>query len=133
MEIRGRVINAGDVEGEAFVLETPFNFTGDFDPVDGTLTVQGHPLSGQKIGGKIWVMPGGKGAVGASIIIYNAKKRDNAPIGIICKKADPLTVECAMTIDIPLMDSLEKDPITHIKNGDHVVISGEGGFVRLKR
>ena len=35
MELRGRTINRGDVESEAVVLETPFNFTTDFDPRTG--------------------------------------------------------------------------------------------------
>ena len=131
MEIKGRTVNKGDVEGEAIVLENPFNFTGDFDPRTGILGIKGHPLYGEQIGGKILVIPAAKGAVTAAIIVYQAKKLGNAPVGILCRKADPITIECAMIIDIPIMDSFDKDIIEIIKAGDHVKIFGEKGIIEI--
>ena len=131
MEIRGRAVNRGEVEGEAVVLEKPFNFTGDFDPATGTLGIKGHPLEGKKIGGRVLVMPAAKGAVTAAIGVYQAKKLGNAPVGILCRKADPITVECAMVLDVPLVDSFDKDIIEIIKTGDHVKIAGEKGIVQI--
>ena len=55
MELKGRTINGGDVEGEAVVLREPFSFTGDFDFNAGTLIIRDHPLFGQKIAGKILI------------------------------------------------------------------------------
>ena len=132
MELKGRVVNKGNIEGEAIVLENPFSFTGDFDPNNGTLTIKGHPLFGKKIANKVLVIPTGTGAVNAAIGVYRAYKKGNAPIGIICRKADPITVECAMTINIPLMDSFDKDPIETIRTGDHLRILGEGGVVVIQ-
>jgi phosphomecalonate degydratase small subunit len=132
MELRGRTINRGDAESEAIVLETPFNFTTDFDPRTGTLGIKGHPLYGKKIGNKILVIPAAKGAVTAAITIYHAKKRGNAPAAILCRKADPITVECAMVVDIPIMDSFDKDIIEVIKTGDHVKIFGEKGIIKIE-
>jgi predicted aconitase with swiveling domain len=127
MRIKGRVVNKGNVEGEAIVLGTPFSFTGDFDPSSGTLTVKNHSLFGQNIANKVLVIPTGTGAVNAAIGVYRAYKKGNAPIGIICRKADPITVECAITINIPLMDRFDKDPIEMIKSGNHIKILGEEG------
>ena len=132
MELKGRVVNKGNIEGEAIVLENPFSFTGDFDPNNGTLTIKGHPLFGKKIANKVLVIPTGTGAVNAAIGVYRAYIKGNAPIGIICRKADPITVECAMTINIPLMDSFDKDPIETIRTGDHLRILGEGGVVVIQ-
>ncbi len=129
MRIKGRTINKGRVEGEAVVLEEAFNFTGDFDAKTGTLAIKGHRLYGTRIGGRILVIPSAKGAVTAAISIYNAKKLGNAPIGILCRKADPITVECAMVVDIPIMDSFDKDIVAVIKSGDHVKIVGDEGEV----
>ena len=133
MEIKGRTLNKGDVEGNAIVLENTFNFTGDFDPKTGAVEIKGHRLYGQKIGGKILVIPSAKGAVTAAISMYHARKLGNAPIGILCRKADPLTVECAMTVNIPIMDSFDKDPIEAIKTGDYVRMRGEEGVVLVDR
>ena len=132
MELGGRTINGGDVESEAVVLETPFNFTTDFDPRTGTLGIKGHPLYGKKIGNKILVIPAAKGAVTAAITIYHAKKRGNAPVAILCRKADPITVECAMVVDIPIMDSFDKDIIEVLKTGDHVKVFGEKGLIKIE-
>ncbi|MBW1783597.1 MAG: DUF126 domain-containing protein [Deltaproteobacteria bacterium] len=131
MELRGRTINGGDAESEAFVLEDPFNFTSDFDARTGTLGIKGHPLYGKKIGEKILVFPAAKGAVTAAITVYHAKKMGNAPAAILCRKADPITVECAMVVDIPIMDSFEKDVIEVIKTGDRVKVFGEKGLIRI--
>lgn len=133
MELKGREINRGTVEGKAIVVETPFSFTGDFDIATGTLAIKDHPLFGQKIANSILVIPLGKGAVNAPIALYNAHKTGNAPVGIICRKADPLTVECAMTVDIPIMDSFDKDPIEEINSGDHIEMRTEEGVVVITR
>ena len=129
MELRGKTINSGNIEGEAIVVEAPFSLTGDFDPDLGTLIIKDHPLFGQKIANKILVMPTGKGAVNAAIVIFKAQKKGNAPIGILCRKADPVTVECAITVDIPMLDSFDRDPVTTIKTGDKLKILGEEGIV----
>jgi uncharacterized protein len=131
MELRGRTINGGNVEGEAVVLSEPFSFTGDFDPDSGTLTMKNHPLFGVRIAGKILVIPSGKGAVNASIGIYRAHQKGNSPAGIICRKGDPITVECAMTADIPILDSFDRDPIDAIRSGDYLKILGEAGIVMI--
>ncbi|MGD8563783.1 MAG: DUF126 domain-containing protein, partial [Desulfarculaceae bacterium] len=61
MELKGRIINPGDVSAEAVVLEDPFSFIGDFDPDTGRLNLHGHPLAGTLVAGKILVIPTGKG------------------------------------------------------------------------
>ena len=133
MELRGRTVNSGDAESEAVVLDNPFNFTSDFDPKNGTLANKGHPLYGKKIGNRILVIPSAKGAVTAAVTIYHAKKMGNAPLAILCRKADPITVECAMVADIPIMDSFDKDILKVIKTGDRVRVLGEEGLVKIKR
>jgi predicted aconitase with swiveling domain len=133
MILKGRAINKGNAEGEAVVFKSPFSFTGDFDVNTGTLIRKDHPSMGEKIAQKILVFPMGKGAVNAAITLYKAHKQGNAPSGIICRKADPLTLECAITIDIPIMDSFDKDPVREIKNGDTVKMYGESGEVHVGR
>ena len=110
-------------------MKDPFNFTSDFDPRTGTLGIKGHPLYGKKIGNKILVIPAAKGAVTAAITIYHAKKMGNAPVAILCRKADPITIECAMVVDIPIMDAFDKDILEVIKTGDHVKVFGEKGLI----
>lgn len=122
MKLTGRLINGGKAEGPAVVLENPFSFIGDFDPDTGKLVMAGHPLHGQSLANKILVCPTGKGGTIAPFVAYNAKKAGNTPVGILCNKAEPITCESAITIDVPMLDQLNRNPVDVISSGQWVII-----------
>jgi predicted aconitase with swiveling domain len=123
--MKGRVINGGNASGEALVLNVPFSFIGDFDPDTGKITILNHPLFGKSIANKILVCPTGKGGTIAPFIAYQAKKKGNAPAAILCEKVEPILCESALAIDIPILDSLSKDPVENIKTGQFIVIEND--------
>ena len=123
MKLKGRVINGGTVQGEAFVLDTAFSFIGDFDPNTGKLAIQGHPLFGKSLAGKVLVCPTGKGGTIAPFIAYQAWKQNNAPAAILCQKAEPLLCESALTINIPILDNFNENPVAKIKTGQMLSIN----------
>jgi predicted aconitase with swiveling domain len=122
--LRGRVINGGVACGEAFVLEEPFSFIGDFDPETGVMNSQKPGLVGQSIANKILVFPIGKGGTIAPWVAYEAAKNKNAPLAILCQQAEPITCEVAITIDIPLLDSFEVNIVQTLKTGQRIKIDG---------
>ena len=130
MKLKGRVINSGQVQAEAIVLDVPFSFIGDFDPDTGEITIEGHPLSGKNLANKILVCPSGKGGTIAPFIAYRAKQKGTSPVGILCNKADPLLCESALAINIPILDSFDKDLVTCIKTGMAVTIDHDVVEVR---
>ena len=123
MKLKGRVINSGQVQAEAIVLDVPFSFIGDFDPNTGEITIEGHPLSGKNLANKILVCPSGKGGTIAPFIAYQAQQKGASPVGILCRKADPLLCESALAINIPILDSLDQDPVTSIRTGMSITIN----------
>jgi len=125
MKMKGRIINEGNAKGEAVVLDMPFSFIGDFDPDTGSLTIPNHPLSGKSIGNKILVCTTGKGGTIAPFLAYQAKENNNAPAAILCRKVDPILCESALAIDIPILDSFNKDPVKFIKTGQFIIIDGD--------
>ena len=125
MVLKGNVVNAGTVTAEAVVLDTPFSFVGDFSPETGQLLLRGHPLEGESIGGKVLVIPTGKGGTIAPWIAYEAAKRHTAPAAILCRGIEPIVRESAITIDIPMLDSFEEDIVEMIDSGRIVHIDGE--------
>lgn len=132
MKIRGRAINKGMAAGTAVVLETPFSFIGDMNPKTGELTMAGHPLAGLPLAGKVIVFPTGKGGTIAPFIAYLARKNGKAPRAILCEQVDPITAECAMVMDIPLMDSFPSVELTKIiKTGDTVKIDADAGQISI--
>jgi len=124
MKSKGRVINAGEAKGEAFVLDIPFSFIGDFDPKTGKFEVKGQPLYGESLAGKVLVCPTGKGGTIAPFIAYEAWKIGKAPAAILCNSADPILCESALVINIPILDSFDTDIVNAINTGEMVSISG---------
>lgn len=122
MKLKGRIINGGHAEGEAFVLDTAFSLIGDFDPETGKYAVEGHPLFGKSLANKILVCPTGKGGTIAPFIAYQAWKNGTAPAAVLCQKADPILCESALTINIPVLDSFDLNVVENIKTGQHVSV-----------
>jgi predicted aconitase with swiveling domain len=125
MKLKGRVINGGRVEGEAFVLDTPFSFIGDFDPETGKLTIAGHPLFGKSLAKKVLVCPTGKGGTIAPFVAYRAWKNGTAPAAVLCQRADPILCESALAIDIPVLDRFDVNLLDTIQTGRFVFIKDD--------
>lgn len=123
MKTKGRVINGGNVSGQAVVLDVPFSFIGDFDPTTGNITILNHPLFGASIAGKVLVCPTGKGGTIAPFIAYEAMKKGKAPSAILCREADPILCESALAINIPILDSLDDAFFRLITTGQSVSIA----------
>jgi predicted aconitase with swiveling domain len=122
MKLKGRIINGGDVHGEAFVLDEPFAFLGEFDFETGEVTIPGNPLFGKSMANKILVCPSGKGSTLAPFLVYRAWKKGKAPAAILCEKADTVLCESALTIDIPILDSFDASPVKNIRTGQFITV-----------
>ncbi|MCR4441824.1 MAG: DUF126 domain-containing protein [Peptococcaceae bacterium] len=133
MRFTGRVLNAGYVRGEAVVIDVPFSFIGDVNPTNGEITLTGHHLFGTPLKGKIMVIPTGKGGTIAPYIAYQLKKNDKAPLAILCNHIEPVTLECALTMDIPVLDGFMGDITKEIKTGDYLEINEDGSVRTLKK
>lgn len=118
---KGRVIKAGKASGEALVSPEPITFFGGVDPETGEIIEKGHPLEGQKIGGKILVFPTGKGSTVGSYILYRLRQKGLAPAAIINSQADPVVAVGAVIAEIPMVDLI---PWEKISTGDYVEVDG---------
>jgi predicted aconitase with swiveling domain len=120
--LTGRVIKAGQAEGEALVSPEPLGFFGGVDPETGIVVEPGHPLEGQCVAGRVLIFPTGKGSTVGSYILYRLKKSGLAPVAIINAESEPIVAVGAIISAIPMVDrvTLEK-----INTGDQVDIRGE--------
>jgi predicted aconitase with swiveling domain len=119
------VINGGKACGVAVVLDQPFSFIGELDPDTGALVLEGHPLNGHVLAGEVLVCPTGKGGTIAPFIAYAAAHRGVGPAAILCDKADPLLCECALVMDVPMLDGFAQSPVASIATGQVVRIVGD--------
>ncbi len=127
MELKGRVIFKGIVEGEALSTSQPISFYGGVDPDTSTIIEKGHELKGKKVKGKILVFPNGKGSTVGSYTLYRMKKNGVAPSGIINKECETVVAVGAIISEIPCVDKID---IKKIRTGN--IIRLENGVVTIK-
>jgi predicted aconitase with swiveling domain len=128
--MKGRVIYKGEAEGEALVVHSAISFLGDIDPKTGIIVNKELEDYGVTVAKKILIFPGGKGSTVGSYVIYQLKKNNVAPAGIINKETEPIVAVGAIIAEIPLVDKLDEDPINAFKTGDLVRIKSDGEVMK---
>lgn len=121
MELKGRIINKGEAEGEALVTADPISFYGGVDPETGVVTDKDSSLDGKSVSGKILVFPYGKGSTVAPYTIYRLMKNGKAPLAMINREAETIVAVGCIISDIPAVDQIDT---AKIKTGDKVRVSG---------
>ncbi|MFH0862040.1 MAG: DUF126 domain-containing protein [Candidatus Altiarchaeota archaeon] len=122
MELKGRIINKGTVEGIALVTKDPISFYGGVDPKTGIISDKDNELNGQSIRGKVLVFPFGKGSTVGPYTIYQLAKLGNAPLAMVNKECETIVAVGCIIADIPAVDRID---LTKIKTGQKVRIDGE--------
>jgi uncharacterized protein len=131
IKLKAHIVSRGRAEGDALVTSQPLSFLGSIDPKTGVVIEKGHELAGKSIKGKVLVFPSGKGSTVGSYVIYQLKKSGAAPSAMINVKTEPIVAVGAIISGIPLVDRVEKDPVTNIKNGDKVLVDAIVGSVEI--
>ncbi|MCA9983317.1 MAG: DUF126 domain-containing protein [Anaerolineales bacterium] len=85
---QAQVLVAGEADGEGLLLTEPLSLWGGLDPETGRIIDQRHPQCGERVTGKIMVLPSGRGSSSASSILLEAVRQKTAPAGIITASAD---------------------------------------------
>jgi predicted aconitase with swiveling domain len=126
--LNGRVVRAGQAQGEALVSPAPIGFLGGVDPETGVILDQNHPLKGQSIADKILVFPHGKGSTVGSYTILRLARNGVAPRAMVNATSEAITAVGAIIADIPMVDLIDID---QIHTGDWVSV--EDGRVEVVR
>ncbi len=127
----GRSIARGTGAGEVLLCKEAISFLGDIDPKTGVCVAPNHALLGKSIAGRVLVFPQGKGSTGGSYVILQLAKNNKAPAAMINLEAEPIIAVGAIISKIPMIDKLEKDPFTFLKDGQKVEVDGEKGTLSL--
>lgn len=131
MTLIGRPIVAGDGRGAALVCDEPLSFWGGVDPETGEVIDRRHPWSGERVSGRILVLPYGRGSCSASGVLLEAVRNGTGPAGIVVSRVDPI-----LGLGSILADELLGRPIPvilladaeryRIKTGDRIAIHRNG-------
>lgn len=121
------------IEGEAIVSSQGFNARYDMDRSTGLFSRPEHDLFGQSVVGKVFVFATPKGGIATSWALLDMCQRQLAPVGLLCRRANPVVVQGAVLAGLPLMDRLELDPVSEIRTGDWVRLNPVIGEVSIWR
>lgn len=121
MKWQGRVIYAGQAEGEALVTRMGISFFGGVDPESGVVVERGHELEGQSIAGMVLVFPSGKGSTVGSYTLYRLKHHGKAPAAIINAACETITAVGCIIAEIPCVDQV---PIEELRSGQRLRVDG---------
>ncbi|WP_370573676.1 DUF126 domain-containing protein [Methanomethylovorans sp.] len=131
MKVKCRTISRGCAEGQVMITRDPISFLGTIDPKTGKVVDANHELFGQSIKGKVLVFPHGKGSTVGSYVIYQLFKNGVAPAAMINLDSEPIVAVGAIISAIPLVDRLENDPYTFLKDGMSIKVNSSEGYVEV--
>ena len=132
MILKGKKVKGGKAEGEALVSNRSFSFLGDLDQMNtGEIMPVESDVRGQRLAGKVFVFPVGKGSTGGPPAAYFAKLFGNTPVAIVCVEAEPVMAQAAILNNIPMVYALDQNPLEAIKTGDYVRVDGDAGTVEI--
>lgn len=103
---RGRVIKAGEGEGEVLYSAVPISFFGGVDADTGIISEQAHPLYGQCIAGRVLVFPHGKGSTVGSYALLRLAKNGVAPAAIVNHECETVVAVGCIIAGIPCVDQI---------------------------
>ena len=131
--LKGKPVIEGKAEGEAFVTKERLNFLHDISKETGKIILEGHPLYGKSVKGKILILPSGVGTVGLSTIIYTLVKNKVGPVGIISQELETSSTFGALLVNLPMVSNLDKNPTEVIETGDYIEMDGTVGIVKVTK
>ena len=130
MEILCHKVASGRAIGPTLVTGEAISFLGNVNPETGMVVDPAHELFGRSLAGKVLIFPGGKGSTVGSYVIYQLKKRGNAPLAMINLRSEPIVAVGAIISGIPLVDRVP-DEVLQLENGILVEVDADQGMVRV--
>ena len=133
LKLQGRSISRGIASGKALISQHKISFLGGVDPLTGVIVDQSVDICGKCVADHVLIFPGGKGSTVGSYVIYQLKQHGKAPAAMITRSAGTIVAVGAIIAEIPVVDSLERDPIEGdlITNGMEVLVNGDEGYIEV--
>ncbi|MDR1948155.1 MAG: DUF126 domain-containing protein [Spirochaetaceae bacterium] len=129
--VKGNAKEEKPVAGEAVISRDPMCFYL-CNPQNGEVIERNHSIRGRSIAGKILVLESGKGSSVVQVDgFYQLWVKGNLPAAIILKDTEPVIVSAAVVVGEPMVDRLEADPFSVIKDGDFVEVDTRAGEIRV--
>ena len=133
ISISCRIITGNNVKGEAIVSKKRLSFYGSIDLERGIVIEKDSDIYGKSIAGKVLIFKGGKGSTVGAYAIMKLKSNNVSPKALICLKADEVIAVGCVLSDVTLVDSINKEVLNIIKDGDIVEIDCEKELIHIEK
>jgi predicted aconitase with swiveling domain len=124
----------GRAEGSALVSTEAISFWGDVDPATGRIVNPRHPLHGERLAGRVLVLPQGRGSCTTSNILLELIRTAQAPAAIVSLTVEPvlavgpLVGEALYGRSIPMV-TVPADAYARLRTGDWLVVDATAGEI----
>jgi predicted aconitase/predicted aconitase with swiveling domain len=120
VDISGRVLVSGSAEGEVLFTDTALSFWGGADAVTGEIIDRHHPLSGERLTGRVLALPTSRGSCTGSGVILELILNGQGPAAIVLEHP-----EAIITLGVIVAEEVFKRSIP-------VIAVGKEAFAALK-
>ena len=134
--LEGVALAPGTAAGTALVLAEPLSLWGGVDPASGTITDAHHPQRGERIDGRIVVMPAARGSSSSASVLAEAVRAGTAPAGIVVGDPDLILAVGSVVaaelygIAVPIV-AVDAALLATVPAGAAVQIDASSGLARV--
>ena len=144
MTFEGKPILDGHGKGPALITDQAVNLTAAFTKPSNLLPFKKsefrdrhHPWFGQKIRGKVLLIPTCIGSTHTGLVVLDLVKRHYGPAAIIVDHADSLLVSGVVLSEVwygpttPVVEYPTAELAEHIENGTTLEVFGDTGVIEI--
>jgi predicted aconitase with swiveling domain len=132
--LQATVLVGGSAAGKARGTREMLSFWGGYDPNTGMVIDRRHPLCGEVMTGRIFVLPKGKGSSTGSAVLLDALVSGHAPAGIVLNRVDEILALGAVVFEeffhrkIPVV-VLDDKSFDLAVGAEHLTICSDGSII----
>jgi len=128
IRVNGRSLVEGAAEGALLFADVGLSFWGGVDPVSGEVIDRHHPLSGERLAGRVLAIPSGRGSCTGSSVLMELISNGHAPAALVLAEADEILTLGVLVAEVIFQRSL---PVLCVGHAAFDKLRGQG-FVRLE-
>lgn len=129
--IEAQVLVPGRAEGTVLKLDDTLSFWGGFDPVNGEIIDVHHPQHGERVRGRILLIPESRGSAGTPGGIAETLRNGSGPRALVLGERDvnigvgALVANRLYGLEVPVL-AIPRALMASIESGERVSIGPDG-------
>ncbi|MBO1539157.1 aconitase family protein [Pseudomonas sp. OA65] len=128
VRVKGRSLVEGAAQGALLFTDVGLSFWGGVDPASGEVIDRHHPLSGERLAGRVLAIPSGRGSCTGSSVLMELISNGHAPAALVLAEADEILTLGVLVAQVIFQRSL---PVLCVGHEAFNGLRGQG-FVRLE-